>query len=88
MTKAQQTFDETYISASEICRTLSVTRGAVTSAQRRGLLPEPIKLEQGGAYLCLWLRAEVQPALDAWKLMLTARKRNHSGVAATAEATA
>lgn len=78
MTQAQKTFDETYISASEICRTLSVTRGAVTSAQRRGLLPQPIKLEQGEAYLCLWLRAEVQTALDAWKLMLSSRKRNHT----------
>lgn len=72
----QQVFDETYISAGEICRTLDVTRGAVTNAQKRGLLPEPIKLEQGGAYLCLWLRAQVQPTLDAWGLMLYTRKRS------------
>lgn len=72
---AQQVFDETYISASEICRTLDVTRGAVTGAQRRGLLPEPIKLEQGNAYLCLWVRSQVQPALSAWALMLGTRKR-------------
>jgi hypothetical protein len=72
---AQQVFDETYISASEICRTLDVTRGAVTNAQRRGLLPEPIKVIQGDAYLCLWLRAQVQPKLDAWGIMLAARKR-------------
>lgn len=71
----QQVFDETYISASEICRTLDVTRCSVTNAQKRGLLPEPIKLEQGGAYVCLWLRGQVQPALDAWALMLAARKR-------------
>jgi hypothetical protein len=71
----QQVFDETYISASEICRTLDVTRGAVTNAQKRGLLPEPIKLEQGGGYLCLWVRQQVQPALNAWALMLTTRKR-------------
>lgn len=72
---AQQVFDETYISASEICRTLGVSRCSVTNAQKRELLPEPIKLEQGGAYVCLWLRAQVQPALSAWQLMLAARKR-------------
>lgn len=71
---AQQVFDETYISASEICRTLDITRGAVTNAQKRKLLPAPIKLEQGGGYLCLWLRAQVQPTLEAWELMLYSRK--------------
>lgn len=77
----QQVFDETYISASEICRTLDVTRGAVTNAQKRGLLPEPIKVVQGDAYLCLWLRAEVQPKLDAWSIMLAARKRDRDAQA-------
>lgn len=74
----QQVFDETYISASEICRTLDVTRGAVTNAQKRGLLPEPIKVVQGDAYLCLWLREQVQPKLDAWNIMLQARRNSAS----------
>lgn len=72
----QQVFDETYISATEICKRLSVTRSAVTNAEKRQLLPTAIRVDQGGGYLCLWVREQVHPILDAWGICLAARKRS------------
>ena len=72
---AQQQFDEKYISAREICESLEVSRSSITNAQKRGLLPDPIRLEIGDCHVCLWDRAEVTANLEAWRLMLQARRR-------------
>lgn len=67
---AQKEFDETYITSSEICRELDITRATIVTGKRRGLLPNPIKCEQ----LQLWRRDEVRPHLDAWKAQLQERR--------------
>lgn len=67
---SQEEFDATYITSSEICRELGITRATIVTGKRRGLLPNPITCEQ----LQLWRRAEVRPHLDAWKVKLQARR--------------
>jgi hypothetical protein len=69
---AQQEFDEIYITSSEIGRELDVCRATLVSARRRGLLPDPIFVN--GAQIFIWKRDIVRPYLDAWKLILQARR--------------
>lgn len=72
MTKAQEQFDKLYISSGEICRDLSVTRASLTYARKRGLVPEPIVV--AGTQVYLWERAEVLRNLQAWKIVIQARR--------------
>jgi len=69
---AQQRFNETYITTTELQRTLKVTRATVLYARRRGWLPEPIVVNDG--QLTVWERATLQPYIDTWRDMLTARR--------------
>lgn len=70
--EAQKDFDETYITSSEIMQDLHVTRPAILYARRSGKLPGAIVVNNGRLFV--WRRAEIQPYLDAWKIMLTASK--------------
>lgn len=74
---AQEKFDNTYISSSEICRELGVTRATIVNARRRGLLPDPVIVNDIQLYL--WERKTVQPYLDAWSLMLKSRRGELKG---------
>jgi hypothetical protein len=69
---AQRAFDERYITAAEICTTLGVSRTAVLGARQRGLLPEPINVNDGMLYI--WERATVAPYLDAWTTIIRVRR--------------
>lgn len=69
---AQQRFDRLYISSTEICRDMGVTRPTVMQARRRGLLPDPVSL--GPSVTCYWERETVRPYLNAWKLILDVRR--------------
>lgn len=69
---SQQEFDEIYITSSEIGQELGVCRATLVNARRRGLLPDPIVVN--GAQIFIWKRDVVRPYLDAWKLMLQARR--------------
>jgi hypothetical protein len=70
----QQRFDRVYISSMEIIESLSISRSAISQARKRGLLPEPITSHNGS--MLLWERDKVQPALDAWGIMLKVRRHN------------
>lgn len=67
---AQEQFDRTYISSSEISRRLNVTRNAVILARSRGLLPDEIMVE---GQLTLWNREHIEPYLQAWEERRKAR---------------
>lgn len=69
---AQQEFDETYISSSEICAELGISRATLVHGRRRGLLPDPIVVNSIQLYL--WKRKEVRPYIDSWHLHLKARR--------------
>lgn len=69
---AQQRFDRIYVTSTEICRTLQVSRAAVLQARRRCLLPDPVSVR--GAAIFVWERSAVQPYVDAWGLILRTRR--------------
>lgn len=69
---AQAKFDAAYISSSEICAELQVTRATVMAARQRNLLPDAVVVN--GMQIYLWEREAVRPYLDAWKVVLTARR--------------
>lgn len=69
---AQEEFDKTYISSSEIRRELGITRATIVQGRRRGLLPDPVVINE--AQIHLWKREVVRPYLDAWKISLQARR--------------
>ena len=56
---------------SEIMQTMGVTRTTILSARRTGKLPDPIDI-QGKIFI--WERDKVTPYLDAWKIVLDARR--------------
>ena len=69
---AQEEFDSTYISSSEICTELKVSRSTLVNARRSGLLPDPIVVN--GEQLNLWKSDAVAPYLEAWEIMLRRRR--------------
>lgn len=69
---AQEEFDKTYITSSEICRELGIHRATIVQGRKRGRLPEPITLN--GDQLMIWKREVVRPYLDDWKASLQARR--------------
>lgn len=69
---AQEEFDSIYITSSEICRRLNVNRTTVVHGHRRGMLPEPIMVNEG--QIKIWKRATVEPFLQAWLVNLQSRR--------------
>ena len=68
---AQREFDAKYITAGAVMSYLNVTRTSILAARRSGKLPDPIDI-QGKFYI--WERAKVMPYLQAWKMVLDARR--------------
>lgn len=67
----QEEFDTIYITSSEICKALRVTRAAVVNARKRGLLPDPIVVND---QILIWKRNRVKPYLEAWDISLQSRR--------------
>ena len=73
---AQAEFDEKYITSTELCRELVVTRATLVNGRRRGALPEPVRIDRpdGSPHVMIWIREEVAPFVTAWKAELAARR--------------
>lgn len=69
---AQIHFDDTYITSAQIMRDLKISRSALLYARKRGLLPNPIIVNDGR--ILIWEKVHIQANLDAWKTMLDIRK--------------
>lgn len=69
---AQQRFDRMYITSAEICKVMGVNRTTVLAAKKRGMLPDPILVND--QLVCLWEREAVKPYIDAWKLLFATRR--------------
>lgn len=69
---AQAEFDQKYVSSTELCQQLGVTRATLVNGRRRGALPEPVRINRpnGDAHVMLWLREEVAPYVERWKVDL------------------
>lgn len=74
-TTAQERFDQLYITSTEIADELGIPRPTVLYARRRGMLPDCVAINDKQIYI--WEREKVRPYLDAWKLTLELRRRNH-----------
>lgn len=71
---AQERFNAAYITSSEICRRLGVTRGALVQARSKGKLPEAISVEN---HMMIWEREVAEPFVQAWDKS----RRERAGVA-------
>lgn len=73
---AQSEFDTKYISSTELCTTLGVTRATLVNGRRRGALPDPVRIDRpdGSPHIMLWLRAEVAPYIERWQAELADRR--------------
>lgn len=69
---AQQRFSRIYITSSEICERMEVSRPTVLNARKRGILPDEIEIGDGVVYI--WERDTIEPYLSAWALSLAARR--------------
>ena len=69
---AQQRFEQNYITSSEICNLLGVTRPAIHFRRKAGLLPEAIQVY--GQQLLIWEREQIKPFLVEWDLSLKAKR--------------
>lgn len=66
MLDPQAEFDKTYITSTEICKTLQINRCTLLQARRKGTLPDPIQVN--GSQMFIWLRAEAAPIVKAWQV--------------------
>lgn len=73
--EAQQRFNEVYITATEICERLNVSRPAILMARRRNQLPNPIDVCQQRIFV--WERATIEPYLASWEKLLTKRRETY-----------
>jgi len=71
-TESQIEFDETYITSTEIGKSLGVKRSTILNARVRGLLPDPIEIN--GVRTFIWKRRELVPYLDSWRISLASRR--------------
>ena len=69
---AQERFDNIYISSREIVERLEVSRPTISQARKRGLLPDPVVINDTLIYL--WERSSVEPYLVSWEMMLRVRR--------------
>lgn len=69
---AQERFNRTYITSSEICQRLEVTRPAIHFRRKAGFLPNSIHVY--GQQLLIWEREAIEPWLVKWEASLTAKR--------------
>lgn len=70
---AQAHFDKVYVTSYEVQKTLNVQRSTVTTANKKGLLPDPITIP--GSRTFIWEREKVMPYIDAWRVVLETRRK-------------
>lgn len=71
---AQERFNRTYITSSEICQRLQVTRPAIHFRRKAGNLPDSINVY--GQQLLIWEREPIEPWLVKWEESLRAKRGN------------
>jgi len=69
---AQQRFEKRYITSSEICTRLNVSRPAIHFRRKAEKLPEAIAVH--GNQLLMWERDFIEPYLQEWEASLNAKR--------------
>lgn len=70
-------FYNKYITSSEICGVLGVTRTALHSAIKRGAIKKPLKIPH--MHSSIWIRSEIGASLDNWNIALMLRRGELKG---------
>lgn len=80
MPSAQQEFDERYVSSTELCRILGVSRSSLVNRRAAGHLPGAIEVRSsdGKIMQLFWERIAVAPYVQAYREQLT--RRGHGRV--------
>jgi hypothetical protein len=73
---AQLEFDTKYVSSTELCRDLGVTRASIVNRRRVGGLPDPVVINRpdGSPHVVLWVRSAIAPHLERWRAELAERR--------------
>lgn len=74
---AQEEFDKKYITSTEICENLEITRPAIHFRRKAGKLPDCIKVH--GQQLLIWERDKITPFLKEWEYAISSSRRRRSG---------
>lgn len=76
MPTPQECFDDKYVTSTELCVDLKVSRVSVLNKRRAGGLPGGIEIQtRGGSTLVLlWEREHIKPHVDAWRKQLARRQ--------------
>ncbi len=75
MSTPQDDFDARYVTSSELCIDLGVTRASVTNRRAAGGLPGAIEVRtrDGSIHLLLWVREDIAPHLERWRSQIRRR---------------
>lgn len=73
---AQDRFDQTYITSSEVGQRLGVTRPAIHFRRKAGLLPNAIAVQN--AQLFIWERDAIEPHLKKWEEQLQGKRTQNT----------
>lgn len=73
---AQDRFNQTYITSSEVGRRLGVTRPAIHFRRKAGLLPNAIAVQD--SQLFIWERDAIEPYLKKWEEHLQSKRTQNT----------
>jgi predicted DNA-binding transcriptional regulator AlpA len=71
MKSALEEFNETYVTADEICTSLGVHRSTVSRRMSQGLLPAPFEVGK----TLVWKRTDAAPFIEDLRISLRVRRR-------------
>lgn len=70
---AQSRFDQKYISSTDICQRMTVSRVQLHARRKRGELPGGVTIN--GAQITIWEREFIEPHLVQWEGELEKRRQ-------------
>lgn len=73
---AQERFDQTYITSSEVGKRLGVTRPAIHFRRKAGLLPNAIAVQDN--QLFIWERDSIEKHLKQWEDQLQSKRTQNT----------
>ncbi|QDB70909.1 hypothetical protein [Pseudomonas virus PBPA162] len=68
MTTLQDNFDSTYITSTEVCEKMQVSRVTLHYHRKNGRLPQHATLP--GGQITIWRRDEMMPVMEEWSRKL------------------
>lgn len=72
----QEEFNAKYVTSTELCQELGISRSSLANRRTAGGLPGAIDVPRpdGTAHVVLWLRDQVAPHVEAYRAQLAQRR--------------